>query len=33
MSYGALWQTWRAAAPDWLAGHLDALEARYLIRI
>lgn len=33
MSYGALWETWRAAAPDWLAAHLNALEARYLIRI
>jgi hypothetical protein len=33
MSYPELWSGWRETAPAWLAGHLDDLAERYLIRL
>ena len=33
MSYLELWALWKTAKPPWLAGHLDDLEARYLVTL
>ena len=33
MSYPELWAKWREGAPEWLSGHLDNLEQRYLVEI
>lgn len=33
MSYPELWQSWDGDAPDWLAGHLSHVRARYAISI